>query len=145
MLCCRWRSILEAQPHVLIANVPATYRALLARVLPQLRPRLAVRQVDPTALDELLESLHPRLVICSSLTEHVVRFAAAAIILYPEGSNEAILAIAGVNRHLVAPQFADLLAAVDAVVAGGDVATTIWNPSVADERSGSIQSHCPEL
>ena len=108
---------MEAHAHVLVANDPPTYREMLGSELPLLRPRLTVLLVDPADLDEAMARMRPRLVICSELTDSVRQYANAAIVLYPDGRNQAILDIAGAQQVLPNPAVSDLLAAIDAATA----------------------------
>ena len=100
-------------PHILVANEPAAYRDMLASELPRLRPHLTVLQVEPADLDSVVTRIHPRLVICSRLTHAIRQHATALIVLYPHGTNRAILDIDGEQQVLPNPELTELLAAID--------------------------------
>lgn len=102
--------------HILVANEPRTYRDMLATELPQLRPALHVRATDPGELDPVLADLRPLLVICSQLTSAIAAHATVVIVLYPDGQDQAVVAVAGKRWVLSGPRLADLLAAIDAIV-----------------------------
>jgi hypothetical protein len=106
----------EPHPNILIANEPAMYRGILASELSLLRPCLPVALVEPADLDTAVARLHPRLVICSQLTKIVRQHAAASIVLYPNGTNRAILDVDGQQQVLPNPDLSDLLGAVDAAM-----------------------------
>jgi hypothetical protein len=101
------------------------YRGVLASELSLLRPDHEVVQVEPADLDITIMRVHPRLVICSRLTEVVRQHAPASIVLYPGGSNWAILDVDGQRKEVPNPELTDLLGAVDAATSGSPT------PSVA--------------
>ena len=104
------------RPDILVANEPAMYRGVLASELSLLRPTLPVALVEPADLDSAVARIHPRLVICSEVTEIVRRHAIASIVLYPNGTNRAILDVDGQQQVLPNPDFTALLVAVDAAM-----------------------------
>ena len=107
---------MESRHNILVANEPAMYRAVLASELSLLRPHLPVALVEPADLDSVVARFHPRLVICSQLTKTVRQHAAASIVLYPNGTNRAILDVDGQQQELPNPDLSDLLVAVDAAL-----------------------------
>jgi hypothetical protein len=92
------------------------YRGVLASELSLLRPTLPVALVEPADLDSAVARIHPRLVICSEVTEIVRQHAVASIVLYPNGTNRAILDVDGQQQVLPNPDLTDLLIAVDAAM-----------------------------
>jgi hypothetical protein len=110
---------MTAPPRVLVAHEPANYREALAAVLPELRPGLRVRLVEPDDLDAAAARLRPAVVVCSRLSAAVRAHAAAWVLLYPDGEDRA--AVGGIPEpyRLEHPLLADVLAMIDAAVAGG--------------------------
>jgi hypothetical protein len=106
----------DLRPDILVANEPAMYRGVLASELTLLRPGLPVAMVEPADLDMAVARIHPRLVICSQLTKIVRQHATASIVLYPDGTNRAILDVDGQQQELPNPDLSDLLVAVDAAL-----------------------------
>ena len=104
---------MEPHPNILVANEPAMYRGVLASELSLLRPSLPIATVEPADLDTAVAHIHPRLVICSQLTKIVRQHATASILLYPNGTNRAILDVDGQQQVLPNPDLTDLLDAVD--------------------------------
>lgn len=113
---------MEPQPPILVANEPAMYRGVLASELSHLRPSHPVVLVEPAELDSAVARIHPRLVICSQMTETVRQHAPASIVLYPEGDNRAILEVDGQLQVVPNPALTDLLVAVDAAMETGSTA-----------------------
>ena len=107
---------MKPRPDILVANEPAMYRGVLASELSLLRPTLPVALVEPADLDSAVARIHPRLVICSEVTEIVRQHAVASIVLYPNGTNRAILDVDGQQQVLPNPDLTDLLIAVDAAM-----------------------------
>jgi hypothetical protein len=103
----------EPRSDILVANEPAMYRGILASELSLLRPNLPVALVEPADLDSAVARSHPRLVICSQVTEIVRQHATASLVLYPNGMNRAILDVDGEQQVLPNPDLTDLLVAVD--------------------------------
>jgi hypothetical protein len=106
----------EPRADILVANEPAMYRGILASELSLLRPSLPVASVEPADLDTAVARIHPRLVICSKLTKFVCQHVTASIVLYPNGTNRAILDVDGQKQVLPNPGLTDLLVAVDAAM-----------------------------
>jgi hypothetical protein len=106
----------EPRPDILVAIEPAMYRGVLATELSLLRPSLRVALVEPADLDTAVARFHPRLVICSQLTKIVRQHAAASIVLYPNGTNRAILDVDGQQQVLPTPDLTNLMIAVDAAM-----------------------------
>jgi hypothetical protein len=98
---------------IVVAIEPFAYREVLASELPRRRPNLRILTVDPDNLESTVERLSPLLVICTRLSGVVRHCAAAVLVLYPDGENRAILYIDEEQRDWPAPDFADLLVAVD--------------------------------
>jgi hypothetical protein len=88
---------------------------VLATELPLLRPWLHILPVDPADLDAAVYRFRPVLVICSQLREALRGQGTAWILLYPEGADQALIAVAEQSQVLTNPRLADLLAAIDAV------------------------------
>jgi hypothetical protein len=109
----------EPRPDILVANEPALYRYVLASELTLLRPSFPVAQVDAADLDSTVSRIRPRLVICSQLTEIVRQNVTTSIVLYPDGTNQAILDVDGQQRVLPNPELTDLLVAVDTALDRG--------------------------
>ena len=107
---------MEPRTDILVANEPAMYRGVLASELTLLRPGLPVAMVEPADLEMAVARIHPRLVICSQLTKIVRQHATASIVLYPNGTNRAILHVDGQQQVLPNPDISDLLVAVDAAM-----------------------------
>jgi hypothetical protein len=107
---------------VLLANEPNVYRDVLACVLPLLRPLCRFRLIDPADVDDILTAICPALVITSRLSEAIQRSARSAIVLYPGGRDEAIVAVAGEERVVLHPHLSDLLAVLDAAIAAEAIA-----------------------
>jgi len=116
---------MSAHPPILVANAPRLYRDLLGSELPRLRPSLTVLLVDPADLDDTVAQMRPQLVICSELTDSVRKHAIASLVLDPQSTNRAVLTVDGQQQVLLNPRLTDLLAAVDAAVGHGPVATAI--------------------
>jgi hypothetical protein len=110
---------MSAHPQILVANEPTLYRDVLGSGLSRLRPGLTVLLVDPADLDAAVARLHPRLVICSELTDAVRQFASTALVLDSDGTKCTILTADGQHQVLLHPRLSDLLAAVDAAVGHG--------------------------
>jgi hypothetical protein len=106
-------------PLVLVAHEPTSYRETLAEILPELRPRLRVRLVEPDDLDATAARLRPAVVVCGRLSAAVRAHAGAWVLLYPDGEDRA--AVGGVPEpyRLEHPKLADVLAAIDSAVARG--------------------------
>jgi hypothetical protein len=92
------------------------YRGVLASELSLLRPSLPFALVEPADLNAAVARIQPRLVICSQLTKMVRRHATASIVLYPNGTNRAILDVDGQQQVLLNPDLSELLVAVDAAM-----------------------------
>ena len=107
---------IEAQPHIVVANEPRTYRDVLATELPVLRPALHVLAVDPADLDAVINRVRPLLVICSRMTEAIRDHTTAAILLYPDGNDQALVEMSGPSHMLRSPRLVDLLTAIDSVL-----------------------------
>ena len=101
-----------APPWVLVANEPRSYRELLARVLPELRPGLLVRALEPAELDEVVAGVPTALVVCSELSAAVRAHAPAWLLLYPGGADRAEVG----GHAILHPGLDDVLAAVDAAL-----------------------------
>jgi hypothetical protein len=106
----------EPRPDILIANEPAMYRGVLASELSLLRPSLPFVLVEPADLNAAVARIQPQLVICSQLTKMVRQHATASIVLYPNGTNRAILDVDGQQQVLLNPDLSELLVAVDAAM-----------------------------
>lgn len=78
------------------------------------RPHLEVRVIEPGALDGLVTSLSPILVICSKRTVVVQREARAWVEIYPDGERSATISIEGRRYTSENLEFAQLLSIVDA-------------------------------
>jgi hypothetical protein len=107
-------------PTILVANHPVTYREVLAASLAALYPGVRVVQAEPEALANALAGSAPLLVVCSQALDEGRRAGCSAIVLYPEGVNEAVLTIGERSWTLPNPQLADVLAAVDVALASAD-------------------------
>ena len=112
---------MERQPHILVANEPGTYRHMLATELPTLRPSLHIHPIDPTDLDAAVAQFRPLLVISSRMSEVVRSLGAASIVLYPDGSDQAVVESAGQSWVLPSPRLADLLGAIDNIVGAAGI------------------------
>jgi hypothetical protein len=92
------------------------YRGVLASELSLLRPSLPFVLVEPADLNAAVARIQPQLVICSQLTKMVRQHATASIVLYPNGTNRAILDVDGQQQVLLNPDLSELLVAVDAAM-----------------------------
>jgi hypothetical protein len=103
-------------PHhldIVVAIEPFVSREVLASELPRRRPNLRILTVDPDNLESTVARLFPLLVICTRLSGMVRHYAAAVLVLYSDGENQAILYIDEQQRVWPTPDFADLLIALD--------------------------------
>lgn len=109
---------MTGSPRILVANEPRAYRDALAATLRALRPQVEALAVEPAELDGAVERLAPDLVICSWASETVRARAWAWVVLYPGGSEQAVVALGGRCQELRYVDLAAILALVDEL---GDV------------------------
>src|SRR5690348_11386920 len=104
---------------ILMANHPRSYREAIAAAVQGKRPDSTVIVIDPSDIDAALMRLAPNLVVCSHLTETIELHAAAWVVLYPDGANEALLC--HTNRRATVREFNldHLLSIIDGVHSSG--------------------------
>jgi hypothetical protein len=84
-----------AKGTVLIANDPRAYRETIAVAIGMLCPDLRVIVVDPENVDEFVTEYAPQVVLCSRLTPLVETQVPTWAVLYPDGSENALVHIDG--------------------------------------------------
>jgi hypothetical protein len=106
------------RPCVLVALPLRGERELLAEGLARKRPAYEVRPVAPEALATALEAGSPPIAICGDEVPSSLPFRARGwIVLHPSGQNAALVGVGDAWRTLKRPGLADLLAALDGLVA----------------------------
>lgn len=103
---------------ILIANEPRAYREVLTAALQALRPQVQALVVEPSDLDDFVERLAPDLVICSRVSETVRMRAEAWVMLYPDRTDQAVVALGGRCREIRCLDLAAMLGLIDAL---GDI------------------------
>jgi hypothetical protein len=80
---------------VLIANDPRAYRETIAVAIGMLCPDARIIVADPEKVDEFVTTYHPQVVLCSHLTPMIEAHVPTWAILYPDGSENALLHMDG--------------------------------------------------
>lgn len=80
---------------VLIANAPRAYRETIAVAIGMLCPDMTVVIADPERVDEFVMDYAPQVVLCSHLTPVIEAKVPTWAVLYPDGSENALLHIDG--------------------------------------------------
>ena len=112
-------------PRILVAHDLALYAESLASILPELRPELRAHHLGPVELEMLVQALPGAIVICGRLTSVVHRHAAGWILLHPEQENILVVGRKGWSYRVEEPQLADVLDAVDGLLARMRLATPV--------------------
>jgi len=86
---------------VLLANEPRAYRETIAVALGMLCPQATVIVVEPEKLDDFVTEYTPQVVLCSQLTKLVETQVPTWAVLYPDGSESALVQIDG--RRITMP------------------------------------------
>lgn len=98
---------------ILVANEPRSYREVIGAAVQALRPHIEVVLSTPDTLERDLARLAPQLVICSALTASIWSRSVTWIVLYPEGTSQAVININGQSTTLDDLEFDHLLRIVD--------------------------------
>ena len=98
---------------IVVANEPRAYREALAAALHELRPHIEVICIEPDDLDGTVSHGHPRLVLCSRLTEALQMCCDTWILLYPNRENRALISVAGRRTVVANITFSHLLSVID--------------------------------
>lgn len=85
---------------VILANEPRAYRETIAVALGMLCPDVTVIVVDPEKLDEYVTEHEPQVVLCSRLTPTVETKVPTWAVLYPDGSESALVQVDGRKKSL---------------------------------------------
>ena len=104
-------------PQVLVAHDWESARTSIAAYLAYLRPAYAVRAVGPIELEAELAGERASVVVCKVLTEAVATRARGWVVLSLDGPNEAIVGAGEDRRTLKTPDFDDIVAAIDGLLA----------------------------
>jgi hypothetical protein len=80
---------------VLIANDPRAYRETIAVAIGMLCPDAQVIVADPEKVDEFVTTYQPQVVLCSRLTPIIEAQVPTWAVLYPDGSENALLQMGG--------------------------------------------------
>ena len=67
-----FRTRAEAQPTILVAIEPPTYREVISKAIKILRPDLSVKAVEYGILEDEVSRTNPRLVLCDRTVEESV-------------------------------------------------------------------------
>ena len=102
-----------AQKHIVVANEPYLYRAVIATSLRIQRPDAVVSLLDPDDVAIALMQCRPSLVVCSRFDVVVPAHAAAWLVLYPEGSQSVWVQIGDSKLEEMDLDFDMLLALID--------------------------------
>ena len=105
------------RPHILVAHPLTTAAEAVAALLAEQRPRYAVRLLAPAELDTALTAAPAPIVVCGEPSLAVQRRARGWIALLPAGQNVALVGVGDEWRVLHAPPFAQVVAAVDDLLA----------------------------
>jgi hypothetical protein len=100
-------------PRLLMANEPRAYREGIAAVIGQLRPKVEIETVEPSALDDSINRFSPDMVICSKATEVLKDRVRVWVELYPENGALSVANIGGRRMEYTEIQLPDLLSIVD--------------------------------
>ena len=98
---------------MLMANEPRAYREGIAAVIGQLRPKVEIETVEPSALDDSINRFSPDMVICSKATEVLKDRVRVWVELYPENGALSVANIGGRRMEYTEIQLPDLLSIVD--------------------------------
>lgn len=83
------------QMSVVLANEPRAYRETIAVALGMLSPQATVYVVEPDNLDDFVIEHKPQVVLCSELTDAVKTHVPTWAVLYPDGTENAVVQIEG--------------------------------------------------
>ena len=100
-------------PYLVVGHEHALYREVLSSSVTALRPEMAVFNISPVDLDQVVRCLQPLLVICSDLSADIERRAAAWILLHPDVEQTTIVGVRGERRSMPHPQLDELLHLID--------------------------------
>lgn len=84
-----------SQLSVVLANEPRAYRETIAVALGMLSPNATVYVLEPENLDEFVIEHKPQVVLCSELTDAVKTHVPTWAVLYPDGTENALVQIEG--------------------------------------------------
>lgn len=80
---------------VLIANDPRAYRETIAVAIGMLCPDVRIIVADPEKVDDFVTMYQPQIVLCSHLTAVIEAQVPTWAVLYPDGSENALLQMRG--------------------------------------------------
>jgi hypothetical protein len=113
-------------PQVLVAHDWESARTSIAAYLAHLRPTYAVRAVCPLELEAVLVAdTGSSVVVCKDLTETIAVHARGWVVLSLEGPNEAIVGVGDERSIIKAPDFDDVVTAIDGLLARFDSGVTV--------------------
>lgn len=102
-------------PYLLIGNELPLYREVLSDAFRIMRPAIPVRAMAPADIDAAVICLPPWIVTCSTVTATIDDLAHAWILLHPSSKQPSVISVAGEQRTIPHPTFADLVQLVDAI------------------------------
>ncbi len=106
-----------SRPSVLVSHELNIYAETLAGILTALRPGFDVRHVAPAHLDAAVEACTGAIVVSGRLSPAIEAHAGGWLLYYPEQANLAVVSDEGDGRRIENPQFPDILAAIDGLIA----------------------------
>jgi len=106
-----------SRPSVLVAHELNIYAETLAGILAALRPCLDVHHVAPAQLDAAVEARAGSIVVSGRLSSTIEEHAGGWLLYYPDQANVAVVGDDGAGRRIENPQFPDILAAIDELIA----------------------------
>ena len=105
------------QPRILVSHQLSVYAESLVAVLAEIRPCFQITQSVPTELDDALTRAPGAVVISDRLTPTVAAQTSGWLLYYPDQANVAVVGGGSGEERIDNPDFPDILAAVDRLVA----------------------------
>jgi hypothetical protein len=105
------------RPRVLIAHALMVYAESLAVLLAERRPCLAIRLLAPAELEAAVAAAPGAVVVTDRLTQAVEAHASGWLLYYPDRENVSIDGGQDPPRRIEVPRFAEILRAIDGLVA----------------------------